>query len=184
MPRPLRSALSTFIAALISTIGACILATFITAAQDSTAACDQAAYEAIATALDDYAAQLRDAAGNPDTALRELRDYSATQAAACSGFQFSSETEGQQPVIGPITIPEGLYRITATTTGYLAAELTLLEGECGTDDTFYAPTDLFNLFKGQADTGAQLLIQSKGCETLIEISNSSDPWTFNIEKLR
>lgn len=180
MPRPLRSALSTFIAALIGTIGACVLATFITAAQESTA-CDQAAYEAIATALDDYAAQLRDTAGDPDTALRELRDYASIQVAACTGLSFDSDTEGAQPLIGPIEIPEGLYRATFTSEGNGIIGFEAIDGECEAD----RGGNMFAVIRdGEASGGVESLVTSEGCTALLKFDSTSDPWALTFEKIR
>lgn len=98
---------------------------------------------------------------------------------ACTGLAFSSEQDGQQPVIGPVTIPEGIYRVTATTEGYLIAKVDVLNGECG--DGYGS---LFNVTSGTASNGAQEVFESAGCEALISVSNAQEAWKLEFEKLR
>ncbi len=57
-------------------------------------------------------------------------------------------------VIGPIQIPAGVYRATATTAGFFIASVTATEGECGAGSSFLLP-GLFILSAGEATNGAE-----------------------------
>lgn len=96
---------------------------------------------------------------------------------ACHGLQFSNEANGMQPLIGPINLTEGVYRVTATTDSFIILEIEVLEGECRSEP-------LFSLFEGQAVGGAQAVYRSSGCEVLIQIRNTFEPWTVTFEQLR
>jgi hypothetical protein len=98
--------------------------------------------------------------------------------AGCSGLSWNSDDEGMQPVIGPVEIPEGLYRLTATTEGYIIVQHEIIDGECDEDYALFAESD------GDATDGAQRTFNSAGCEVLITIDNVTEPWTLAFEKLR
>jgi hypothetical protein len=91
---------------------------------------------------------------------------------------YSSEDESLQAVIGPIVIPSGTYRVTATTTGFIIADIEELSGNC---DTGFL--GLFNLFAGDANDGAETLVTSSNCVGLITVGNTQEPWTIEFEKL-
>lgn len=112
------------------------------------------------------------------TILDALRTAVSEHTIACTGLAFSSEQDGLRPVIGPFTIPAGLYRVTATTAHYMSTKFDVLSGECD------AQTVRFNLSEGQATDGAQQVLESEGCEVLLSVSNTQQPWTFEFEKLR
>jgi hypothetical protein len=112
------------------------------------------------------------------TILDALRTAVSEHTIACTGLTFSSEQHGLRPVIGPFTIPTGIYRVTATTAHYMSTNFDVLSGECD------AQTVRFNLSEGQATDGAQQVLESEGCEVLLSVSNTQQPWTFEFEKLR
>jgi hypothetical protein len=108
-----------------------------------------------------------------------LRAAISEYTVACTGLNFSSEQDGMQPVIGPVEIPEGIYRVTATTEGGIISKIDVLSGECGG----YGGS-LVSAPKGQANNGAQVVFESAGCEALVSITLSTDAWTLAFEKLR
>lgn len=112
------------------------------------------------------------------TILDALRTAVSEHTIACTGLTFTSDEYGLLPVIGPVTIPEGIYRVTATTAGFLIARLDLLSGECDTRGS------LFSVSRGEANEGAQAVFNSSGCEVLISVYNVQEAWTLEFEKLR
>jgi len=110
-----------------------------------------------------------------DATLGEIANAIARVRAACAGFSF----EGRNAkLIGPITLEEGRYRVRVTTPGFFSASLEVLDGTCDA-----GIMGLFNLFQGQATDGAEALLTSNGCETLINTQNVTDEWTLTIERL-
>lgn len=90
---------------------------------------------------------------------------------------------GEATVIGPLDIPEGVYRATATTSGFIIVTVTALEGECGEGSGFFLSPGLFNESQGQATNGAESVFTSKGCRALIEVSNTQTPWVLEMVKV-
>lgn len=109
---------------------------------------------------------------------QELRRVLARADATCRGLHFTSAKEGLQPVLGPISLPDGIWKATITTKGFVTVKAEAINGDC--DDAL-----LFNLFSDQATDGAQVIIKpSGGCEALISISNTSDPWDLIFEPVK
>lgn len=161
---------------ILLVLTACILLYALnTRAQDTAADCapDFAALETLLTDAK---------AAPPDemlTKLSELRAALAQADATCRGFSFSSEQDGQQPAIGPITLPNGTWRATVTTEDYVTVDFTELSGDCGDSSL------IFILSAGEAASGAQQVFKTSGdCETLISFENVSDSWTFTLELLK
>ena len=83
-------------------------------------------------------------------------------------------------VLGPMAIPAGLYRVTVTTNGYASVKLAVSSGECGSGTSFLNNLVLL-VARGQAANGAEAIFTSRGCVTLIEVSNVQGPWTLSFE---
>jgi len=147
-------------------------------AQDDAPVCDAAG---TADVLAGLVEALR-TAESPIEAISAVRDAASMAAAACSGLNFSSDVEGMMPVIGPVGIPEGLYRVTLTTEGYFGMTVDALDGVCGEGTRMSSRA--FNVFSGTATAGAEIVIISEGCEALFSVSNVTAPWTISFEKLR
>lgn len=92
---------------------------------------------------------------------------------------FSSSDSGLQPVIGPVDIPTGLYRVTATTQGFMIVEVDTVSGTCEHNML----GNLFNLSQGQATSGAEAIFASNSCRALIKISNTQQNWTLSFEAI-
>lgn len=124
-------------------------------------------------------------ATEPDDAAAALDEIAAIISAAkieCSGLSFNSEDEGMQPLIGPITLPEGMYRATLTIDGMGMVSMESLDGNCG-EDQFGLP--LFMVMEmGESET--QALVDAGGGECLIKFENVTmvDEWTLTFEKLK
>jgi hypothetical protein len=85
-------------------------------------------------------------------------------------------------VIGPVEIPAGIYRATATTGGFIIVSVTATAGECGAGTGFLSP-GLFNQSAGQATNGAEAIFTSEGCTALFEVSNVQQSWTLELVKV-
>lgn len=95
----------------------------------------------------------------------------------CNPLVFEGDS---QQVIGPVSIPAGLYRAILVTDGYFIAAIEPVDGECAATDIF----GLFNISSGNATEGAESLLESDGCEALIVTSNVTAHWTLEFEKIR
>lgn len=95
----------------------------------------------------------------------------------CYGLSFSSNEHGLLPVIGPVYIPAGVYRVTATTAGYMIVNVEVLTGECGEFGS------VVNVSQGRATEGAQSVFRSGECEALIEVSNATEDWLLIFERV-
>lgn len=111
---------------------------------------------------------------------RELRRVLARLDANCRGLHFNSEEEGMEPLIGPVSFADGLWRVTFTTEGYGAVKIETLGGTCESD---YGV--LFNASPGAADKGAQAVFKtSEGCEALIGLENTNEVWDLAFELVK
>ena len=115
----------------------------------------------------------------PLALLQAIKEAVDEALSSCSDHVYTSEEEGRQPVLGPIALEAGLWRVTLDTTGFFIASLTALDGTCETRGF----GGMYNIMQGQGDN-AQTLIESEGCEALIEISNVTADWTLEFEQLR
>ena len=97
---------------------------------------------------------------------------------ACDGLTFSDD---KQVVIGPVTIPAGIYRAKLTTVGYAAVQVDALDGKCGVGARMSANQHLFIVSKGDADAGAEALFKSEGCTALLTVENVTKPWQLTFE---
>lgn len=111
--------------------------------------------------------------------LQQLANDANMLRAACDGLVFSGESA---KVIGPVKLPQGVYRVTATTDGYMSGTITAVEGECGAGVAFTTPL-LFTIMQGQASKGSEATVTSKDCTALIEIANVQGSWKVEFERL-
>jgi len=148
------------------------------------ASCDQAYMADTYNALEGVLSAAKVAMDNNDIeawrlAIRSIRTVTEVNDSYCSGLSFNNEKDGQQAVIGPFTFIDGKYRVTAQTEGFMMVDLESLEGTCETSGL----GGMFNLWEGQATTGAQTLLTTEGCMAMILVSNTHEPWTLNFELL-
>jgi hypothetical protein len=113
--------------------------------------------------------------------VTDLRQHLASAEAECSGLSFNSDTLGLAPVIGPIIFPDGLYRVTFTTSAFGIVDFQSIEGNCEGAMSF--STNLFLITQGQADKGTQTTFTTDGCTALITVSNTQTDWTMTFENL-
>ena len=155
-----------------------LLFTGVVIAQDDTTSVEGCATEDFTTLLAEQSEILAES-DDLDLALRDLINTLSAKRADCAGLLFNDERNGKNKVLGPITLEEGLWKVTVTTDGYFAApSLEVLSGEC--EATSYI---LLNLGRGDAIDGAEALIHLSGCEVLIPTSHVSDAWEMRIEKM-
>lgn len=93
-------------------------------------------------------------------------------------FSFNSVDDGQRPVLGPIALPQGLYRISVVTNDYIRLAPTTVVGDCGYDFQVKA----LNLRSGVASSGIQSLYEATSdCEVVFEIELIKGDWTIYVE---
>lgn len=152
-----------------------------TAAQDAPTGCDITSLQQ--NIADLYAAFKTVHEGNPTDAAKVLTFLDSAAIvinqvrATCAGLSFSGD---KQVVIGPVTIPAGIYRAKATTESYLIVHVDALDGECGVG-TRMSSSSLFNISDGQAVAGAEAVFKSENCSALITVENVFKPWTLTFE---
>jgi hypothetical protein len=141
-------------------------------AQDATN-CDAPVIDA---AITDLRALLDTAAADSSIEpLIEAKGRIAVLEAACSGLSFEGTTA---KVIGPFELEAGLYRVTADTEGFFIADLNVIDGSCEA-----GVMGMFLLMNGDASGGAETLVESEGCTTLVTLDNITDPWTLTFERI-
>lgn len=113
--------------------------------------------------------------------VRGLRNGLAMMDAACMALSFSAERDGGQPVLGPLSFPNGVWKVTLTTPGFAIIQFTTLEGDCDDNVTAY----LFSEMAGDAETGASKVFTTSGnCSALVTLESTEAPWTLNFELVK
>lgn len=84
-------------------------------------------------------------------------------------------------VFGPVEIPAGLYRAVFTSTGFGAVKVRVIEGKCS--GGIFGEL-LFNEVRGHADEGSEAIFESDGCRALIEVSNTTEPYTLDFAEVQ
>lgn len=171
----MRRGLIVLIVLLLAMVG-------VVSAQDEDNLCDGDNLSAVADMLEGAAAAIREGSEDLPILLQALQLMVSYTIADCNGLTFSSEIEGLQPTMGPFMIEEGIYIARATTTGFFIAEFTVLDGACGEGDRM--GDSIFILNQGEADSGAEVVVQSEGCEVLMSIGTATEDWTIEFEKIR
>lgn len=112
--------------------------------------------------------------------LRALRREVAEAEAACRDWRFTSEGEGMQPVLGPLTLPQGSYTLNVETAGYFNAALELEEGLCA-----YRDSSAGAFSRGQAVGGAARIldVSSESCTFLLAIGSANESWVLHIAEI-
>lgn len=120
--------------------------------------------------------------GDFSTLLDSLPNTGAATPEAVSTSENSplSFSGNKDQVLGPITIPNGIYRARVTTAQSIIVEINPISGECGQGTGNYLSTLLFSLNEAN---GAEAVLTSRGCRTLIAVSLVSAPWTLEFEKV-
>lgn len=111
--------------------------------------------------------------------LRALHDGIQTAQLECTGMNFTSAQLGQQPVIGPVMIPSGAYRVTAVSEDDFSVAVEALSGEC---EITGATTRLFNLSNEEGAGGVERIFVSRDCLMLMA-AEGADDWEFSFEFL-
>jgi hypothetical protein len=119
-----------------------------------------------------------DDAANFLSTARELRSVLGRLEARCRGLSFSSEVDGAQPVIGPITFPDGVWKGTFTVNGVASVEMETLSGTCKSGYLFVAT-------EGDGTDGAEAIYKTEdNCETLISVTHVHGEWTLDFELIK
>lgn len=110
-------------------------------------------------------------------ALFTLLARANAQAQACSALAF--EGSGAQ-VIGPVTIPAGVYRVRGEFVGVSGVRVERLSGECGV--TYGATTPLVSSPTSDGGTD-ETVFRSQGCEALLEVDSTRGTWRFAFARI-
>ncbi|MCY3780775.1 MAG: hypothetical protein OXG78_10740 [Chloroflexi bacterium] len=95
-------------------------------------------------------------------------------------YHFNSVDDGQRPVLGPITLPKGLYRFTAVTDDRINVRTPAENDDCGRDFLF----SLIDVAPGLASFGLQELIEVESdCEIMLKVQVMWEAWTLDIESV-
>lgn len=137
----------------------------VTMAQDHTAR--------MATILTDFSTLVNEVV----SATPSVEATAAVASSSASPLTFSGNGD---KVIGPVTIPRGIYRARVTTAQSIIIEINPISGECGQGTGDYLSTLLFSTNEAN---GAEAVLTSRGCQTLIAVSLASAPWTLEFEKI-
>lgn len=135
--------------------------------------CDPAAVIKLANGLKSAKSAQKDMA-----ALMKLQDSITAAHIACNGLTFKGTGE---KVSKPFIIPKGLYKVTATSDGFLIVDLRSLTGsDCQPD----AQVGLFNLDRDQAKVGGETTLPVPGdCRVIMSTSNTRTTWTITFEPI-
>lgn len=112
--------------------------------------------------------------------LRTIRNTATMAEVHCTGNTFSSERNGEQPVLGPIYLASGVWRVRVVTDGYMIADIETLTGTC--ENTAFGT--LYNITAGRAATGAERLIRSTECVMLLTVGNTNQAWELELEQIQ
>jgi len=103
---------------------------------------------------------------------------------AGQSYSFSSHQYGQQPSLGPVTLTPGVWLFEVNTAGYIIVSgLTLSAQSCMTGWLGdHRLQFLFNEGRGQATPAQRRLRIARECSISFDISNSRQPWTFQLRR--
>ncbi len=107
--------------------------------------------------------------------LRAISWLTSSLRAFCDNYVFEGDAEGSNSqVFGPVIFQPGIYTVTATTSGYLIAQMETISGGCGR-----IPFSMI-VSEGDATEGAQEIfrVEDEDCTALLEVSNLTAPWTL------
>jgi hypothetical protein len=101
--------------------------------------------------------------------------------AQCTGLNL--EGDAGDVVVGPLSIPMGIYKVTATTPGFLIINGTVVSGVCEND--YSDSVSLFAILTDTATNGSETLLKIEGedCLVIWEISHADAAYTVTFEKL-
>ena len=143
--------------------------------QDASA-CDAAGLQ---TAIESQLESMND---DPAAALSEILQLAAVGLRDCSGdaYAYDSVNEGLHPVLGPLSLAQGLHLFTLTTEKTGIVEAVTLSEECGTD----LERSILNIAAGQGAQGAERLVRVESdCDLYLQLRNLRAAWTLEIAKL-
>ena len=150
-------------------------------AQDAAGSCTQDSVN-LAIAAIAKSAQDAQAAKDPKAAVEILAAASAKITALqsdCNGLSFSGNTNS---VIGPIELPDGIYKSIVDTTGFLSATIPAVDGDCHHGAVPFGSPMLYMVTDKASN--AQSVISSKGWTALIEVTTVQAEWSLRIEKIK
>lgn len=114
-------------------------------------------------------------------AAREMRETLARVEANCRGLHFTSEDEGMKAVIGPVTFPDGVWKLAMEQDGMIATvKLTDLAGTC-----YDFISNVLTVSGDTAGNPAEVVVKLKGCEALIEVESvGGKGWDLMFEPIK
>ena len=119
---------------------------------------------------------------DPAAALFEIVQLAAVGLRDCSGeaLAYDSVDEGLHPVLGPLSLAQGLHMFTLTTEKAATVEAVTLSDDCGQD----LERSIFSLAAGQGAQGAERLVRVESdCDLYLQLRNLREAWTLEIAKV-
>jgi len=146
--------------------------------------CDLASLQAEIDAFVSTAGKLK---AETDTAtisntLQEISNIANMARANCDELAFTGKGK---KALGPFEVPKGTYRavLTSPSDSYVGADITVVEGACGSGSVDYMSTLLFNTAGGEAKDGTETLFFSTGCKILVQLNIDNSQWDIKFERL-
>lgn len=99
----------------------------------------------------------------------------------CAGRHFSSEGKGLKSLVGPIALPDGIWKASLRTDGMITtADITSVNGDC-----YEFVSNLFMVSQATLDVAQEALMKtSGGCIAMIEVNNvGGKAWDLTIEPI-
>ena len=122
-------------------------------------------------------------AARSESAEADAGDETSGRAAVPSQdgrFSFASDSDGQQPVLGPIALPAGLYQFTLVAVDTIQVEPIPMSDDCGRDFKYGAMSST----RGKATSGIQKLYNAPAdCDLIIQVKYTRSDWTLDIERV-
>ena len=145
----------------------------------SVGADDEADGEGCAAA--DYLALIEaadiEAADDVAAAVRGLRLALAAHEAACAGLAWSSDEEGSNAALGPVTLEAGTYIVNVDAADFFMLQANLLSDGCGWD------MELFLISHMSVVENARDVVQvDRECRLLLDVSSRS-AWSIFWERV-
>lgn len=101
--------------------------------------------------------------------------------ARCQGRYFTSEIEGEEAIIGPITFPSGIWKSTFIYHGeYGSMQFTDLQGDCDMLTT----GSLYIMTASTDADGEEKLMEFENCVALIEMNDDGGAWELFFEPIQ
>ena len=98
--------------------------------------------------------------------------------AKCRGLSWTGAEEGQQAVIGPVSFPNGIWRVHMSAMGpYTSAKVTTISGTCDGSIILFM---ISGGTEGEMSPEKETTFKTQDCTALIEVSSTGSEWDWNL----